>query len=100
MSNVIAANPFYVEHIKKLGDDMGYLKGTLWPMLQALFDAHDVQDFRSRLPHTAPASDNAEREGRQKLNAFEIQGCLQGEGTSGLWFILFIVPSPCHCNRF
>jgi hypothetical protein len=100
MSNVIAANPFYVEHIKKLGDDRGYLKGTLWPMLQALFDAHDVQDFRSRFPHTVPASDNAEREGRQKLNAFEIQGCLQGEGTSGLQFILFIVPSPCHCNRF
>jgi hypothetical protein len=60
MSNIIAPNPFYVEHLQKLGEDKNYLKSTLWPMLQAFFDADDVYDFRRQFPPTAPVSDNTE----------------------------------------
>jgi hypothetical protein len=44
-SNIITPRAFYVETLKKLGDDKNYLKSTLWPMLQDLFDAADVEDF-------------------------------------------------------
>jgi hypothetical protein len=31
--NLIIPTPFYVEDIQKLGDDKGFLKGCLWPVL-------------------------------------------------------------------
>jgi hypothetical protein len=59
ISNVVVAKAFYVEHLQKSGDDKSYLKGTLWPLLQALFDADDVEEFHSRLPHSTTASNSA-----------------------------------------
>jgi hypothetical protein len=49
-SNIITPKPFYVEHLHKLGDDQSYLKSTLWPMLKALFDAANVEEFRRQFP--------------------------------------------------
>jgi hypothetical protein len=100
ISNVVAAKAFYVEYLQKLGDDKNYLKGTLWPLLQALFDTDDVEEFHSRLPHSTTAFNSAIQEDRGKLLASEIHGCLHGEGTTGLWFKLEIVPSPCISSRF
>jgi hypothetical protein len=77
-----------MEHIQKLGDDKYYLKSTLWPMLQALFDANNVEDFCRQFPPNALISDNAVREQHEKLLASQINGCLQGVGTSGPWLHL------------
>jgi hypothetical protein len=69
-------------------------------MLQALFDANDVEDFHCQFPPRTPVSDNTVREQREKLLASQIDDCLQGAGTSGPRFILSIVPAPCICMRF
>jgi hypothetical protein len=100
ISNIVAAKAFYVEHLQKLGDDKSYLKRTLWPLLQVLFDTGDVEEFHSRLLHSTIASNSAIQEDCGKLLASEIHGCLQGEGTTGLRFKLEIVPSPCISSRF
>jgi hypothetical protein len=100
MSNIIAPNPFYMEHLQKLGEDKNYLKSTLWPMLQAFFDVDNVYDFCRQFPPSAPVSDNTKRAQREKLLASHINGCLQGAGTGGPRFILSIVPAPCICMCF
>ena len=47
-ANVVISKPFYVAQMTKLVDDNNYLKDTLWPMLEALFDSTDMSHFRSR----------------------------------------------------
>jgi hypothetical protein len=68
-SNIIIPRPFYVEQLKKLTHDKNYLKSTLWPMLQGLFDAADVKEFNCKFPHSADFPDTAVAEDRKEVFA-------------------------------
>jgi hypothetical protein len=51
-ANVINPTSFYVEKLQRLGDDINYLKSTLWPLILGLSTSADIEDFSSRFPCT------------------------------------------------
>ena len=53
IANIIIPPAFYVENMKKLGNDKNYLRQNLWPLLESLAGSPDVQQFRGVLPATS-----------------------------------------------
>ena len=49
--NLVIPTAFYVKDIQKLGNDKGFLKGCLWPLLQGLSGCEDITDFRRHYPN-------------------------------------------------
>jgi hypothetical protein len=49
-ANLIIPTAFYVAEMQKLGDDKGFLKGCLWPLLQGLYRCKDIKHFRTHYP--------------------------------------------------
>ena len=87
-SNIIILCSFYVEQLKKLADDKNYLKSRLWPMLQGLFDAANVQEFNREFPHSVDIPDTTIVENCKEISASQSHNRLQGRGTHGPQFIL------------
>jgi hypothetical protein len=52
-------------------------------MLQAFFNAADVEDFRSCFSYSVPELENANNAELERTLATQIEGLLQGEGTNG-----------------
>jgi hypothetical protein len=80
-ANVIISTSFYVEKVERLGDDRSFLKSSLWPLLQGLFESANVVDFHSQFPQSMQGLNAKVSKPHEKVETFGIAEDLEGEGT-------------------
>ena len=81
LGNLIIPTPFYVEDIQKLGDDKGFLKGCLWPLLQGFSGCEDITDFRVHYPNSVVDPSVKIQKLYESQGASPSTGNVEGEGT-------------------
>ena len=82
-ANIIISTPFYMEKLKRLGDDQSFLKLFLWPFLQGLFGSTDVADFCSHFAQSVQDSAGKVSKLHEKEKTYGILVELQDEGIPG-----------------
>jgi hypothetical protein len=74
MTNVLIIR---LKKLEKSEDNKNHLKSMVWPMLQAFFNATDVEDFRSCFSHSVLELENANNAEMEKMLATQFEGLLQ-----------------------
>ena len=81
IGNLIIPTAFYVEDIKKLGDDKGFLKGYLWPLLQGLSGCKYITNFQTQYPNNVLDPSVKIQKLCESEATFASTGTIEGEGT-------------------